>query len=582
MGGNGGLNETKPIKFSLEKWLARLVTFFFLVAVGYRVFQNRSVQIGTIVVPKELEDRGYTSRAVGERLRYEIDHIVRKTDTLAKKEQFALADDSGLPDIEVPKTGLSFHTVVLFLQDVFGLQPPQLTGEITEDKSGNIFAATLSISHSRRRDSAPVFERVPPQHDPESLIAEMALRALELIDPYVLALYTYDKNNRKETMRLISECDGKFAKWGWLDWGYVLADEKDFDGAIEKYRKAIAIDPKFALAYYNWGLALDSKPDPDYDKAIEKYQMATDLDPNYAYAYNNWGAALASRSDPDYDGAIANYEVSIYLDRKNVFAYQNWGNALISKAPPDSDGAIQKYQMAIDIDPECADAYIGWGVALTKKPHPDYDAAIEKYKKAAYLDPKSVLAYNNWGNALANKPRPDYDGAIEKYKRAIERDRKFADGKFADAYNGWGVALANKPAHDFDGAIEKYKKASELDPNDANIFNNWGEALADKPAHDFEGAIEKYKRAIEIDPKDAHAYKNLDNSVKGEEHPRDAVAKFVRLAKTAPNDWTSHYVLGLLEIKAGDAKSGVSELRQASKLQPGNQFIHAALQRWPK
>jgi hypothetical protein len=127
----------------------------------------------------------------------------------------------------------------MFLQDALGLQPPQVTGEITQDKAHDGFTATVSIIHSGRAASAPVFERTLLHHDPESLITDMAQGALELIDPYILACRADDNQDRKQMMHFISECDGKFAKWGWNLWGNALEDEKQFDRAIDKFKKAI-------------------------------------------------------------------------------------------------------------------------------------------------------------------------------------------------------------------------------------------------------------------------------------------------------------------------------------------------------
>ena len=467
--------------------------------VTYRVFHDRSVQIGIMVVPKDFEDRGYTSRTVGERLRYEIDQIVRKTQTYAKKEQFAFAGDSELVDIEVPKTDLSFYSVVRFLQDSLGLQPLQVTGEITEDKDGLI--ATVSISHSLRLVSDPVFERTKPQGDFKSLIEEMAQSTLELIDPYVLAMHAQDNHDQHSTLQFISECDGTLAKWGWNLWGNVLVDDKRYDEAIEKYEKAIELDPKFAEAYYNWGNALDDNPDPDYDGAIEKYEKAIELDPKFAIAYT------------------------------------------------------------------------GWGYALQAKPDPDYDGAIEKYEKAIELDPNYALTYYNLGSTFMNKPDPDYDGAIRELKKAIE-----LGPKNADAYNNLGWTFIHKPDPDYDGAIKELKKAIELDPKFAKAYDNWGIALDDEPNHDYDGAIEKCQKAIELDPNYAMAYDDLNLVIRRDDQAADSVAKFMTMVKSVPNDWTWHYILGLLEVKAGDAKSGVIELQRAERLQPGNQIIQSALQ----
>ena len=51
------------------------------------------------------------------------------------------------------------------------------------------------------------------------------------------------------------------------------------------------LDPNYAEAYNNWGVALDNLG--RHEEAIEKYGKAVELDPKYASAYSNWGLALA-------------------------------------------------------------------------------------------------------------------------------------------------------------------------------------------------------------------------------------------------------------------------------------------------
>jgi len=56
------VSKINEILGNLGKLLATLLTLALLAMVAHRVFYDRSVQIGTIVVPKDLEERGYTSR----------------------------------------------------------------------------------------------------------------------------------------------------------------------------------------------------------------------------------------------------------------------------------------------------------------------------------------------------------------------------------------------------------------------------------------------------------------------------------------------------------------------------------------
>ncbi len=56
--------------------------------------------------------------------------------------------------------------------------------------------------------------------------------------------------------------------------------KKEYDKAIELYKKAIAINPKDTSFYYNLGLAYYEKK--EYDKAIESYNKAIAINPKDA------------------------------------------------------------------------------------------------------------------------------------------------------------------------------------------------------------------------------------------------------------------------------------------------------------
>ena len=88
--------------------------------------------------------------------------------------------------------------------------------------------------------------------------------------------------------------------------------KNDVEGAIEKYKQAIEVDPNYAVAYNSWGVALRVKGDPD--GAIDKYDRATKIDPNYAVAYNSWGVALSTKDD--HRGATKS--TSAHFDRSAV------------------------------------------------------------------------------------------------------------------------------------------------------------------------------------------------------------------------------------------------------------------------
>ena len=100
-------------------------------------------------------------------------------------------------------------------------------------------------------------------------------------------------------------------------------DKGDTDRAIADYTEAIRLDPKFAIAYNNRGLAYRDKGDTD--RAIADFTEAIRLDPKFANAYASRGVAY--RDKGDMDRAIADYTEAIRLDPKLAIAYVNRGLA---------------------------------------------------------------------------------------------------------------------------------------------------------------------------------------------------------------------------------------------------------------
>ena len=72
--------------------------------------------------------------------------------------------------------------------------------------------------------------------------------------------------------------------------GAVLANQKNFDEAIENYQKSIEINPKYAQAYNNLGIVFHKKN--KIEEAIENYKKAINLKNNFPEAFNNLGSAV--------------------------------------------------------------------------------------------------------------------------------------------------------------------------------------------------------------------------------------------------------------------------------------------------
>ena len=97
------------------------------------------------------------------------------------------------------------------------------------------------------------------------------------------------------------------------------------DRAIADYSEALRIDPDYAAALYNRGIAWRHKG--DLDRAIADYDQAIRLNPTAA-AYNNRGSAWHAKGENE--RAIADLDLAISLDPRSADAYINRGNASAS------------------------------------------------------------------------------------------------------------------------------------------------------------------------------------------------------------------------------------------------------------
>ena len=131
-----------------------------------------------------------------------------------------------------------------------------------------------------------------------------------------------------------------------------------------------------------------------YEEAIASYDQAIEIQPDYALAWYNRGVALEKLEK--YEDAIASYDQAIKFQPDYAFAWHNRGNALQELGK--YEDAIASYDQAIKIQPDDAMAWNnrGWALENLKR----YDEALESYDKALQFDPNYQTAINNRKNLL--------------------------------------------------------------------------------------------------------------------------------------------------------------------------------------
>ena len=160
---------------------------------------------------------------------------------------------------------------------------------------------------------------------------------------------------------------------------------------------------------------------------IADYNRAIEIDPKYASAYNNRG--LAKNEKGDVDGAVADYNLAIQLDANDVNAWTNL-EATSKKTRAISMAPSSHYDRAVQINPKKANTYYQRGWAREKKG--DANGAVADYTHTIELDPKNAHAYNTLAWLLAT----------------CAQDR-IRDGKKAVAYASKACEMADWKEPDF-------------------------------------------------------------------------------------------------------------------------------------
>lgn len=92
----------------------------------------------------------------------------------------------------------------------------------------------------------------------------------------------------------------------------------DYDSAIADFKKAVALDEKYADAYCEMGVSYMEKS--EWDTAIEQLKKCVELDPNHPKAQYAIAVSYARKPDPDVKLARQHFEAS----KKLGFAYPQW------------------------------------------------------------------------------------------------------------------------------------------------------------------------------------------------------------------------------------------------------------------
>jgi TolB-like protein/Tfp pilus assembly protein PilF len=148
---------------------------------------------------------------------------------------------------------------------------------------------------------------------------------------------------------------------------------------------ALKLDPGLAGAWASAGL-IEVQND-HRDRAEEMFRRAIELNPNHAMARKWYGSLLLGLAR--FEEGVAQFEQAARLDPLSANVQQNLGTAL--EAQGRIRDAASQYRKAIEIDPLMPGPYLYLALLAADKMN-QYAAAVPLAEKAAALDPDNPFA----------------------------------------------------------------------------------------------------------------------------------------------------------------------------------------------
>ena len=195
---------------------------------------------------------------------------------------------------------------------------------------------------------------------------------------------------------------------------------EDLMKSIDYFEKALALDPKYALAYagladayFILGSNLYLPSSEAYPKAKEFAQKALELDDKLAEAYS----VLASiKRDYEWDFAGAEKEFKRSIEINPGYGHAHNLYAFLLSHLGRHEEAIKEVKLARDLDPLTSRIRANVGYLLYSARR--YDEALEELKKALDFDPSHRATYGYLGEAYLE---------IGRYKESITHFRMAKD-----------------------------------------------------------------------------------------------------------------------------------------------------------
>ena len=194
--------------------------------------------------------------------------------------------------------------------------------------------------------------------------------------------------------------------------------ESDIDRSIEFFNQAIALDPKFALAYSGLADAYQVlpnyqdvfKPDETYPKARAMAEKALEIDPTLAEPHAAIGV-VCHEYEWNFPEAEKEFKRSIDLNPNYASAHQWYGEYLANMGRHDE--SISEMKRALELDP--MSLIINTTLAGMYYVARRYDESLAQFQKVFEMDPNFVKAHSQL--VFVYRAKGMYEEALDESRK---------------------------------------------------------------------------------------------------------------------------------------------------------------------
>ncbi len=278
-------------------------------------------------------------------------------------------------------------------------------------------------------------------------------------------------------------------------------NENGLAASIQKYKDAVAIDPRYALAYARLAFAYSRLYDLERDPAVLELsrangEKALSLDNDLVDAHVAHSAVFELEGDPK--AALEEISQALRIDPDNPKTLMRKAD-IFDRMNRWSD-AEQTYRRILKARPNYWPAYNDLGAVLTSQGR--YRKAIESFQKATVAFPKCAMAFSNLGEVYLR------EGELNQASVSLQKSLELKENYFTCVNISKLLRFQGRYAE----AVTKALRATEINSLDDQNWLELGDGYLSLPTKKKE-ACDAYRRAdaelehlLQTDPRDGPAW----------------------------------------------------------------------------